>query len=160
MNKVLLRCQFALLPAVCMFYAQSVVAQEPSGKVKECSTATLKGSFGYTSIGTLTDSYVPPPFAGPFAEVGRQSFDGKGNTTATATVSSNGSINAVTVEGTYTVNADCTGTMTLNVSPFGSTVDVDFVIDDDGAEVRAIVSDAGVVESRVYRKQFQRGHND
>ena len=154
MKRVLLRCQVALLLAVSMFYAQSVVAQEQSSKVKECSKATLWGSFGYTSTGTLLDSYVPPPFAGPFGEVGRQTFDGKGHTDATATTSSNGNIAKVTIEGTYTVNPDCTGSMTLKVSPFDSTVHADFVIGNDGAELRAIGSDSGLVESRVYSKQF------
>jgi hypothetical protein len=139
-------------------HEQSVVAQEQSGKVKECSNAALRGSFGYTSTGTLLD--VPPPFAGPFAEVGRQTFDGKGNTDATATTSSNGNIVKVTIGGTYTVNQDCTGTMTLYVSPFDATVHADFVISDDGAELRAIVSDSGFVESRVYSKQFRRGRNE
>ena len=154
MKRVLLRCQVACLLAVSVFYAQSVVAQEESAKVKECSKATLWGSFGYTSTGTLLDSYVPPPFAGPFGEVGRQTFDGKGHTDATATTSSNGNIAKVTIEGTYTVNPDCTGSMTLNVSPFDSTVHADFVIDYDGAELRAIGSDSGLIETRVYSKQF------
>jgi hypothetical protein len=85
MKRVLLRSQVALLLAVSMLYAQSVVAQEESAKVKECSKATLWGSFGYTSTVTLLDSYVPAPYAGPFGEVGRQTFDGKGHTDATAT---------------------------------------------------------------------------
>jgi hypothetical protein len=135
-----------------------LAAQEQSGKVKECSNAALRGSFGYTSTGTLLD--VPPPFAGPFAEVGRQTFDGKGNTDATATLSANGNIAKVTIEGTYTVNPDCTGSMTLSVSPLGATVHADFVIGDDGAELRAIVSESGVVESRVYSKQFRWGRNE
>jgi hypothetical protein len=155
MKRVLLRCQVACLLAVSMLYAQSVVAQEQSSKVKECSKATLWGSFGYTSTGTLLASYAPPPFAGPFAEVGRQTFDGKGNTDATATLSANGNIVKATIEGTYTVNPDCTGSMTLNVSPLDVTVHADFVIGADGAELRAIVSDSGgVIESRVYTKQF------
>jgi len=138
-----------------MFSAQNVVAQEQSGKVKECSNANLRGSFGYTGIGTLLDSYVPPPLAGPFAEVGRQTFDGKGNTDATATLSANGNIVKVTIAGTYTVNPDCTGTMTLNVSPLGAIVHADLVIGGDGAELRAIVTDSGVVESRVYGTQLR-----
>jgi hypothetical protein len=121
---------------------------------KECSKATLEGGFGYTGTGALLAAYVGPTDAGPFAEVGRQTFDGKGQTEATAILSANGDISQVTVEGTYTVKSDCTGTMTLNVSPFGSTVDLNFVIDKDGSEIRAIVSDANVIESRVYRKQF------
>jgi hypothetical protein len=47
--------------------------------------------------------------------------------------------------------------MTLYISPFGTAVLLDFVIDDDGAEVRAIITDAGAVESLVFRKQFLRG---
>jgi hypothetical protein len=153
MKTLLLRCQVALLMVVSMFYARSVVAEEQSSKVKECSKATLSGGFGYSSIGTLLDSYVPAPYAGPFGEVGRQTFDGRGNTSATATTSSNGNIAPVTIEGTYTVNSDCTGSMTLNVSPFDSVVHVDFVIDDDGAQLRAIGTDSGLIETRVYTKQ-------
>jgi hypothetical protein len=120
-----------------------------------CSKATLRGSFGYTSTGTLLDTYVPPPLAGPFAEVGRQTFDGRGKTEAAATLSTNGNPATVTVEGTYAVNPDCTGSMTLHVSPFDSTVHAYFVIDDGGAELRAIVTDPNLIESRVYTKQFQ-----
>jgi hypothetical protein len=141
------------LLAVSMFYAQSLVAQEHPDK--ECSNDTLRGSFGYTSTGTLLPSFVPAPYAGPFAEVGRQTFDGRGNTDATAFTSSNGNPQAVTVAGTYTVNPDCTGTMTLYVAPFGSTVHAYFVISDDGAEIRYIDTDSGVVESRVYHKQVR-----
>jgi hypothetical protein len=158
MKRVLLRCQVALLLAVSMFYAQSVVAQEKSAKVKECSNATLQGGFGYTSTGNLLASIpmLPPPFAGPFAEAGRQTFDGKGNTDGSATLSANGNIQAVTITGTYTVNSDCTGTMTLKVSPLGLVANLNFVIDDDGAELRAIVTDSGgFIESRVYTKQFR-----
>jgi hypothetical protein len=98
--------------------------------------------------------------AGPFAEIGRQTFDGSGNTDATATLSANGNIFRVTVHGTYVVNPDCTGSMTLYISPFGATAHLDFVIDDDGAELRAISTGAGSIESRVYKKQFRRGREE
>jgi hypothetical protein len=136
--------------------APSAQADEHDG----CSIATLRGSFGYTSTGTLLEAYVPPPLAGPFAEVGKQTFDGKGKTNATATLSTNGNPATVTVEGTYAVNPDCTGSMTLHVSPFDSTVHAYFVIDDDGAEFRAIVTDPNLVESRVYRNQFPGGRKE
>jgi hypothetical protein len=154
MNTNILKTSLAAAGMLMMF-AGLASAQEPSDKVKECSIATLQGSFGYTSTGTLLDSYVPPPLAGPFAEVGRQTFDGKGYAKATATLSTNGNIQQVTIQGTYTVNADCTGSMTLYVVQFQSTVHADFVIDRDGAEIRAIGTDAGVIETRVYRKQFR-----
>ena len=40
------------------------------------------------------------------------------------------------------------------------TGNADFVIDDDGEELRAIVTDAGSVESRVYKKQFPGGRKE
>lgn len=142
-------------------FAMGTVPKAQANENEACSNATLHGSFGYTSTGTLLDTFVPPPFAGPFAEVGKQTFDGKGKTEATATISSNGNINqAVAIDGTYAVNSDCTGSMTLNIPAFGATVHADFVIDRDAEEIRAIVTEAGVVESRVYRKQFREGREE
>jgi hypothetical protein len=141
-------------------FALGVVPRAQADEHEGCSKATLQGSFGYTSTGTLLEAYVPPPLAGPFAEVGRQTFDGKGHTDATATLSTNGNPATVTIEGTYAVNPDCTGSMTLNVSPFDSTVHAYIVIDDDGAEFRAIVTDANLIESRVYKKQFPGGRKE
>ncbi len=159
MKRVLLRCQVAWLLAVPMLYAQSAIAQEESDMLKGCSNATLRGSFGYTSTGTLLLAFVSPPYAGPFAEVGRQTFDGKGKTSATGTLSANGNIfSKVTFEGTYAVNPDCTGSMTISSSLGVSHAD--FVIDDDGTELRAIFTDSGVVESRVYKKQFRQDRRE
>jgi hypothetical protein len=140
-------------------FVLAIVPKARAGEDEACSNATLHGSFAYSSTGALLDTYVPPPFAGPFAEVGKQTFDGKGKTQASATLSANGNIQQVTIEGTYHVNPDCTGSMTLYVLPFQSFVHADFVIDRDGAELRAIVTDSGVVESRVYRKQFGAGQS-
>jgi hypothetical protein len=153
MKSVLFRCQIVWVLAFFMFYAQSVIAQEESSQAKHCSNATLKGSFGYSGIGTLLPASTPPPFAGPFGEVGRQTFDAEGNTNGTATLSANGNINKVTIQGTYAVNADCTGSMTLSVSPLAVIFHGDFVVDDSAAEIRVISTDAGVVETRVYKKQ-------
>ena len=124
-----------------------------------CSDASLQGSFGFSSTGTLLA--LPPPSAGPFAEVGRQTFDGRGNTDGTATATANGNLRHFTLQGTYVVNSDCTGSMTLNVSPIGATVPLDFVIDDNGSELLAITTGGvtGNTESRVYRKQFPRSED-
>ena len=116
-----------------------------------CSNATLDGSFGLTATGTVSN-----PTVSLFTQVGRQTFDGKGNTEATATTSVNGASFPVTVKGTYTVNADCTGSLTLHVSPVGITVHADFVIVSDGAELQAIVTDPGSAVTVVAKKQFRR----
>ena len=136
--------------------AALALAFGPAAKAddKGCSNATLKGTFGFTSNGFIAS---PPALAGPFVEVGTQTFDGKGGTTSIATLSQNGSIIPITVTGTYTVSPDCTGTFTLLVSPFGLTVHIFFVIDDGVNEIRAIETDAGDVITRTYRRQFPVG---
>lgn len=147
-----------------VFVAVFALGIAPGVNAQEaCSNATLHGSFGYTSTGALLPAYVAPydNLAGPFAEVGRQTFDGKGNTKATATLTANGNPSqGVAIYGTYVVNPDCTGSMTLNVPSLGAVVHADFVVDDKGTEIRAIVTDANVIESRVYRKQFPKSDHD
>jgi hypothetical protein len=133
--------------------ATLALAISPTAKAddKGCSNATLRGTFAYTSTGFIT---APPAFAGPFAETGTQTFDGNGGTTAAVTLSQNGNILAVTVTGAYKVNPDCTGTMTLQVSPIAVTVDVLFVIDDGGNGFQAIETDPGLVITRIGRRLF------
>lgn len=150
--------RIAMASLIVVLAAAFTAGAVPRAQAQECSDATLHGGYGYTSTGTLL-SNVPPPLVGPFAEVGRQSFDGHGNTQGTATLSANGNIIKVTFDGTYAVNLACTGNMTLHVSfPDGTqaAVDADLVIDNNTTEIRAIVTDPGFVESRVYRKQFPR----
>jgi len=118
---------------------------------KGCSNATLRGTYAYTSTGFIV---APPEIAGPAAEVGTQTFDGNGATTATATISTNGSVQQLSIVGTYTLNPDCTGTFTLQVSPFGITVHVLFVIDDGGDGFQAMETDAGLVITRIGRRLY------
>lgn len=115
-----------------------------------CSNATLRGAFAFTSTGFIT---APAALAGPFAIVGRQTFDGNGSFTAAATVSQNGKIIPVNLEGLYTANPNCTGTFTAHISPVDITTHLFFVIDDDGKEFQVIQSDPGVVVTGIARKQ-------
>jgi hypothetical protein len=79
-------------------------APDAKAENKGCSNATLKGSFAYSMTGFITAPAAP---AGPFAEVGTQTFDGKGNTTATAMLSqNNGNIIPVTITGTFEIQPD------------------------------------------------------
>ena len=136
----------AAAAAFALSFAPTVKADD-----KGCSNETLRGTFAYTSTGFIT---APPAFAGPFAETGTQTFDGRGATTAAVTSSQNGNILPLAITGTYTVNPDCTGTMTLQVSPIAVTVDVFFVIDDSGNGFQAIETDPGLVITRIGRRLF------
>lgn len=140
----------ALATALVLGTTPTAQADEDKG----CSNGTLTGTFGYSVTGSVIS---PPQFAGLFASVGTQSFDGKGGTSASAIVTVNGTILQVTLKGTYTVNADCTGSFTVSVLPVGITNHVSFVIDDGGREFRAIQTDPGVVVTGVARRQFPAG---
>jgi hypothetical protein len=127
------------------------LAIAPTAKAddKGCSNNSLRGTYAYTSTGFIT---APPAFAGPFAETGAQTFNGGGETAATATLSQNGNILQVSITGTYTVNPDCTGTLTLQVAPIGITVHVFFVVTDNGDGFQAIETEPGLVITRIARR--------
>ena len=118
---------------------------------KGCSNVLVQGTFAYTGTGSIA---APSPAAGPFVEVGTQTFDGKGGTTYAATLSANGNVLQVTATGTYTVNPDCTGTMTFQVSPINITVHVFFVIAGSGSEFQAIETDPGLIITRAAKRLF------
>jgi len=127
------------------------VAPTAKADDKGCSNALVQGTFAYTGTGSIAP---PSPAAGPFVEVGTQTFDGKGGTTFAATASQNGNIREMTGTGTYTVNPDCTGTMTLQVSPT-LAVQIFFVVDDWGSEFQAIETNPGLVMTRIARRLFR-----
>lgn len=117
---------------------------------KHCSLASLRGTFAYTSTGSIVAAPYPP-IIGPYAEVGTESFDGNGGVTFTFNASTNGSVGPGTATGTYTVNEDCTGTFTEATSGF--TSNFSFVIDDNSNGFQAICQDSGAVITRAARKQ-------
>ena len=61
----------------------------PIANAQSCSNRSLNGSYGYTVTGTITTSQGPL-VAGPFAAVGRITFDGSGNVSTVRSLSDNG----------------------------------------------------------------------
>ena len=117
----------AVLTAFC-----AVATAQDTGK---CSTGKLSGSYGFKMDG----SNGP----GHFAAVGVQTFDGHGNFSTVNTISVDGNvIPGIAFTGTYSVNADCTGTGTANFGP-GSTSVVNFVVVDSGKQIYSISADPG-----------------
>jgi hypothetical protein len=105
-----------------------------------CTNASLNGSYAFKVDGTnVANPYLP---LGPFAAVGKNTYDGRGHMRGVITVSSNGSIIPATYTGTYTVNGNCTGVKSAVLS-IGAVVDFFFVIDDDLREIQMVVTQAG-----------------
>ena len=93
-----------------------VHAASPTG----CSTETVAGNWGFTLSGTLILPTGPVPAAG----IARGSFDAQGNVTPGATEARNvgGGFANETVTGSWTVNPDCTGTLTIHAYESGVLV--------------------------------------
>jgi len=103
----------------------------------QCSVATLHGTYGFTTTGTGNTPGGPSHIGA----VGPVVFDGHGNFVGKATVNIDGTVLRRTFVGTYTVAADCTGTLseTFTDAPDGHAT-FDLVIVDDGREYRAIIT--------------------
>jgi hypothetical protein len=78
-----------------------------------CSQASLKGAYAVAGQGTLVASLPGIPAPAPWAESSLATFDGAGGFSGKGTVNIGGVILNITFTGTYTVNSDCTGDVTI-----------------------------------------------
>jgi hypothetical protein len=118
-----------------------------------CTEATLRGTYltAYDGVGT------GGPEEGPFAAAELEWYDGKGNIRGVGSSNSNGTISSKgKFSGTYTVNADCTGTSTYPGDGFEYKYDL-FIAPDGSmftfVQTSPTESVASGVEQRVTRKR-------
>jgi hypothetical protein len=134
----------------CAFTAMSMsvrAANDNRGdrdKDKHCSNRTLDGSYGFTVEGLLGI----PGSGIQVRGVLRQDYDGNGHLTQVEHVVIDGAPPSeawTPGNGTYTVNADCTGTATITIpSSGGPPLVVFFVVTKHGRVVRE-VSDGNAI---------------
>jgi hypothetical protein len=101
---------FGMVTAV--MTAQQGYAQ---GAGKTCSLATLKGRYQFASAGFVIVNGALQPLAVSGIDI----MDGRGNVVSNSTLVVGGNVifeNLVVPTGTYTVNKDCTGTLTLGAN--------------------------------------------
>jgi hypothetical protein len=121
-------------------------AESRAADAKACTIATLQGTYLLTA---RLDSPGYAPLAGvPQVVGGLRTFDGAGNISGPATVNAGGAvIQNVRAPGVYTINADCTGTMTN-----AGNRHYDLFVAADGSEAVGIRTDLGFVEILRLRK--------
>jgi hypothetical protein len=128
--------RFSLFATLLLSLAAVASAQDG----RTCSLAGVAGQWGWTATGTL---YQP---TGPaeVARVGTTTADAEGNFSATLTASTGGRVSQLAMKGTWTVNPDCTVTMTLSVydasGNLAATQTWNIVFDDNERELRAILT--------------------
>lgn len=109
----------------------------PPAHAQQCSPAGVAGGYGFTITGTL----VLPTGAVPLAGVGKALLNTDGGFSATESRSVGGEFADETLKGTFTVNSDCTGTLTAYVFESGKLVRTSvfsIVFDDHMKELRAV----------------------
>ena len=131
--------------------AAAIVLPAPSGAVWAggsddlgCSNATLKGLYMFAQSGytTVSGSLVPE------GVTGKAIFHGNGKFDSLATISIGGDIIPDdAAPGTYTVNSDCTGAVTVIMTPPTPDVHLDIFVAPDGNKFFTIQTDAGNVLS-------------
>jgi hypothetical protein len=120
-----------------------------------CSLATLEGSYGFAADEFFTSGPVPASISAftPVAAIGVDTFDGAGNLSGSITGSFGGLIFTSPLSGTYTVNADCTGSATVTETNGGFVIHFSFVIVDHGRQLRNLATDPGAVSFATAVKQ-------
>jgi len=105
---------------------------------QQCSTEGVAGDYGFTIAGTL----LSPTGAVLVAGVGKASLSANGGFSGTEARSVGGGFANETLNGTFTVNSDCTGTLTAQVfDDHGKLVRTSvfsIVFDNDEKEIRAV----------------------
>ena len=103
-----------------------------------CSNATLKGDYAF-SVLTIVEA------PGPGVVIGLGTFDGKGGFQQTDFPGNGATDLGLTAfrtgqTGSYTVNPNCTGFMTINLGATVGVTENAFVISNGGNAVRAVIA--------------------
>jgi uncharacterized protein (TIGR03437 family) len=118
-----------------------------------CATSTLSGTYFYLLSGSVQSggNYYA------YAELGRLLADGQGNVSGQSQSSLGGSLTSNSLVGTYSVQANCSGTMSLSVNGQAESP-ITFQVTNGGlAAVVAFSAPGEVVVGRVYRQTAQAG---
>jgi hypothetical protein len=118
-------------------------AQEP------CSTATLQGQFVFTGRGFIeaAEPGIQRVHYGIFV------FDGAGKLTGKQSSSRGGKIGREKLRGTYSLEADCTGTMEFGLVPnHGGQTHWDLYVSEDHKLGHIIRMDEGSMAVRSFEK--------
>jgi hypothetical protein len=121
-----------------------------------CSYRSVAGKWGYSFTGTTAESHTPMAGAGIFT------LDRSGNVLdGTMSFIINQEIHHFTLSGPYSVNPDCTGSMSLDILEDGSPIELGFPFDlvwiENSNALRMLSLDAELVLVIDAKKLFTNG---
>ena len=140
-----MKCRGPLVIGVGALVSLGLLTVEPAhsgqqGGIVRCplGLATLKGLYMFAQSGSIIG-------LGPQGVTGKSIFYGNGAFDSLATISTNGVISVAPAPGTYTINSDCTGTVTVEMPSPPGDVHLDIFVTPDGSEIFTIETDPGTV---------------
>jgi hypothetical protein len=117
-----------------------------------CTDATLNGTYALLEPSGITGSR-PHSRGVPWQFAGIETFDGSGNTSVSYTAAVNGIVYTnQTGAGTYTVNSDCTGSISLTSGDAGG-VTANFALANAASEIYGIITNQGDTATFIEKKQ-------
>jgi hypothetical protein len=134
------------LASVSLAVAQSNYSAQNGGH-KECSNRTIAGNYGVQIEGTILGPNLT------LRTLVMERFDGAGNFTSVDHVVLGGQPPAEEwrpTTGTYSVNPDCTGSASVDVSPGNPPLNYHFVVVDRGRQIFLVV-DGGAIRGVGHR---------
>lgn len=136
------------LMVLCGMLVCCISAVADSSDDVHCSDRTISGDYGWTAQGLVSTAPQAPP-QGTFSAVGTAHFDGRGNIAWLEHTVVNGTVLGAywtSATGTYTVNANCTGTAVVFTPNSPVPVNLAFVVVKRGKEIRT-VADGNAINS-------------
>jgi hypothetical protein len=125
-----------------MFALALAASATLSAHAAACSNYTIEGRYAFTLHGTI---FLPNGDTILIDGIALQTFDGRGNVTQVDAVADNGFLTPGWRPGTgsYSVNADCTGTETLVVPGMGD-LHLQIIVAQSGNTIHQVVTDPGI----------------
>jgi len=123
--------------AAAVLFAMALLGTSAPARAEKCSLAAAAGKYGFTLNGVA----ITQAGAVPLAAVGKAILDAAGNVSGSEARSVGGAYADETLSGTYTVNADCTGTATVQFFEAGNLVRtslLSLVFDNNLREIRMV----------------------
>jgi hypothetical protein len=126
-----------LLMSLALAASSTLIAHASS-----CSDSTIIGTYAFTLHGTI---FLPGGSTLLIDGIAKQTYDGQGNMTQVDAVATNGVLTPGwrSGTGTYSVNSDCTGTLTI-VVPGLSDLHLQFIVAQSGNTIHQVVTDPGI----------------